>query len=105
MASGNLIQLISEPTPHLPPPSRPCCAAEKRVFEKLRGCECFPAGGDEWAVWAVQGVWSLQTRGSPGWQSTHPVNSGAYVLRRGPQEAKIALTRHEHQSTKKAKQA
>ena len=47
IAGGNLIQLITEPQ------RCPGCATES-VFEKLRGCECLPAGGDEWAVWAAQ---------------------------------------------------
>lgn len=40
----NLIQVIPEP--------RATLAVSLRV--SLRGCECFPAGGDEWAVWAAR---------------------------------------------------
>lgn len=29
------------------------CGSES-ICDKPKGCECFPAGGDEWAVWAAQ---------------------------------------------------
>ena len=43
-----------------------------------------PSGQHSWE-------WSPQTRGSPGSYSKHPVNSGAYVQSRGPQQAKNSL--------------